>query len=199
MDSSGGTSGVKWNVTVDGSDMSEIAFKMVFNSLIKEEDFMTVSHVFSNSKDYLSHTFKPEYIKQHFESLLIGTHSTKWSLVWEHLDKGLTTKEHIMKIADENNANFLVLGYHGRKGPKEDPTLLGSAVEYMAHNPVCPTIVVKTSEDRNDKENGAFRWLVCSDGSEKSYNSLRKTIKIMDREKDELITLVVNLATINIK
>ena len=57
MDSSESSTGVKWNVAVDGSDMSQQAFDVVFDSLRKEEDYITVSHVFSNAKDYLSHTF----------------------------------------------------------------------------------------------------------------------------------------------
>lgn len=200
MDSSGGsTGGVKWNIAVDGSDMSEAAFETVFNSLFKSDDYLTVSHVFSSNKDYLSHTYKPQNIKNHFDSILSGTHSSKWQLEWDHLEKGLTTKEHIMKIADSTSSDFLVIGYHGRKGPKEDPTLLGSAVEYMAHNPVCPALVVKAKEDRKEKENGSFRWLVCSDGSEKSFRALRETTRIMDKDVDELIVLVVNLASINIE
>mmetsp|Transcript_26646 Transcript_26646/g.23531 ORF Transcript_26646/g.23531 Transcript_26646/m.23531 type:complete len:287 (+) Transcript_26646:17-877(+) len=198
MDSSENSSGIKWNIAVDGSDISETAFKIVFNCLRKDTDHITVSHVFSNAKDYLSHTFKQGYIKQHFESLLIGLHSSKWNLLWESLQKHLSTKEQIMKITEEAGSDIMVLGYTGSKGPKEDPTLLGSAVEYMAHNPVCPALVIKTKEDREDKENKSFRWLCCSDGSEKSYDALKHTIKIMDKEIDELIVLVVNLASISV-
>uniref|UniRef100_A0A7S3KLE1 UspA domain-containing protein n=1 Tax=Euplotes crassus TaxID=5936 RepID=A0A7S3KLE1_EUPCR len=177
--------------------MSETAFQIIFESLMKSSDFLTVSHVFSSQKDYLSHVYKPTNVKNHYDSLLSGTHSSKWQLTWEHLDKDLTTKEHIMRIAKETETDILAIGYHGRKGPKEDPTLLGSAVEYMAHHPVCPTLVIKTKEDRSEKENGSFRWLVCSDGSDKSYNALKETIKVMDKEVDEIIILVVNLAIIN--
>ena len=184
MESEETGSGIKWNIAVDGSEMSEDAFSIVFNDLKKSDDYIYVSHVFTNSKDYLSYKFKPDIIKQNYEAKLIGTHSSKWSLVWEHREKDHRTKEHIMKIADHTKSDVLVLGYHGRKGPKEDPTLLGSAVEYMAHNPVCPALIIKSKEERKSKENGAFRWLVCSDGSEKSYTALRETIQLMDKEKD---------------
>jgi nucleotide-binding universal stress UspA family protein len=189
----------KWNVACDGSDLSEIALDIVFNNLMKEEDYIIVSHVFTSNKDYLSYNLKPENIKQDVESKLIGRHHSKWTAIWEHLDKDMTTKQHIMTIAKSSHTNCLVLGYVGRKGPKEDPTLLGSAVEYMAHNPVCPCLIIKDDEQRKDKENGAFRWLVCSDGSEKSYNSLRETIRIIDKSRDEIVVIVVVLSTINCK
>mmetsp|Transcript_18336 Transcript_18336/g.21085 ORF Transcript_18336/g.21085 Transcript_18336/m.21085 type:complete len:162 (-) Transcript_18336:407-892(-) len=161
MEASGATK-LNWNVAVDGSDVSLEAFNTVFKQLMKEDDSIVISHVYSNSKEeYLSFKFKPENIKQDYEAELIGTHSSKWSLVWEHLHKGLTTKQHIMQIAKENNSDILALGYVGRKGPKEDPTLLGSAVEYMAHHPVCPALVIKREEKRESKEDGGFRFLVC--------------------------------------
>lgn len=46
-----------------------------------------------------------------------------------------------------------------------DPEIMGSAVEYLARNPVCPVLIVKKLEARADKENGAYRWFVCLDGS----------------------------------
>jgi nucleotide-binding universal stress UspA family protein len=187
----------KWNVACDGSDLSEIAFDIVLNNLMKEEDYIIVSHVFQSNKDYLSYKLKPENIKQDVEAKLIGRHSSKWIAIWEHREKDLTTKEHIMQIAKSSHTNCLVLGYIGRKGPKEDPTLLGSAVEYMAHNPVCPCLIIKDDEQRSNKENGAYRWLVCSDGSEKSYNSLRETIKIIDKSRDEIVVLVVKISFVH--
>ena len=104
-----------------------------------------------------------------------------------------------MKIAEKDNANIMAMGFIGRKGPKEDPTLLGSAVEYMAHHPVCPALIIKRMEKREDKEDKGFKFLVCCDGSEKSYKALQETIQIMDKDNDSVSILVVALATINAK
>ena len=46
----------------------------------------------------------------------------------EELDTSLTTKEHIGGIIKRDQSNIMVVGMHGRKGPKVDPTILGSAV-----------------------------------------------------------------------
>lgn len=191
------SAGTRWNVAVDGSDASSIAFHVVFDELRKDGDYTIVSHVYSKSKDYLSMRYKPENMKQDYEAKLIGTHTSKWTMVWEPLEKDLTTKQQINKIAKDTTADILCLGYHGRKGPKEDPTLLGSAVEYIAHHPVCPVLIIKQDEKRSEKESGGFRWLVCSDGSEKSYKALRETIKLLNKDKDELIVLAIKVPTLN--
>ena len=47
-------------------------------------------------------------------------------------------------IADEYKADLTVVGFHGRKGPKDDPTVMGSAVQYMSVNAVSPVMIVKS-------------------------------------------------------
>mmetsp|Transcript_8286 Transcript_8286/g.9389 ORF Transcript_8286/g.9389 Transcript_8286/m.9389 type:complete len:192 (-) Transcript_8286:41-616(-) len=96
-----------------------------------------------------------------------------------------------MRIAEENQAGILVLGYHGRKGPKTDPTLLGSNVDLIAHEPFCPVLIIKRAEFRKDKVNNAYRFLVCMDEREKSVDALDTVIKIMDTEVDEVIVVTV--------
>jgi hypothetical protein len=189
--------GTRWCISVDGSDICWESFHTVFDNLKKENDYMIVSHVYDDKKDFLDYKFKPDNIKQDFEAQLIGTHSSKWVLVWQHKDNTMTTKEHMVAIAEEYKSDVLVLGFHGRKGLKDDPTLLGSNVDKIALDPVCPILVMKRKEERKDKENGAFRYLVCMDDREKSIEALTHTIKIMDTEKDELIAIHVKSATMN--
>jgi hypothetical protein len=43
-------------------------------------------------------------------------------------NKGDDAKTLLNLMAKENKADLAVVGYHGRKGPKEDPTIMGSAV-----------------------------------------------------------------------
>ena len=35
-------------------------------------------------------------------------------------------------MAIDHKVDLTVVGFHGRKGPKDDPTVMGSAVQYMA-------------------------------------------------------------------
>ena len=38
----------------------------------------------------------------------------------------------------------MFMGYHGRKGPKKETTLMGSTIKAMAYNIKCPTFVVNS-------------------------------------------------------
>ena len=58
-----------------------------------------------------------------------------------------------------------VVGYHGRKGPKLDPTVMGTAVQYMGTNTAVPIFILKDPIQRKDKPDQAFRFTACCDGS----------------------------------
>jgi len=189
MDATEETKGLRWNICVDGSKICFEAFRTVFDNLRQKNDFTIVSHVYCDKKTYLSHKFKPSNIKKNYESLMIGEHKSKWELIFEHIDNEYTTKDHIIKIAEEYRTDILVLGYHGRKGPKEDPTLLGSNVDLIARNPSCPILIIKREENRKEKESQGYRFLVCCDGREKSIKALNTVIGLMDKQADELIVL----------
>lgn len=190
--------GIRWNICVDGSDICLSAFNTVFKNLRKGDDYTLVTHVSNDSKTYLDMKFKPDFIKADFESYMIGVPQKKWELVFHRKDSSLTTQEQIVDLAQTYRSDMLVLGYHGRKGPKEDPTLLGSNVDLMAQNPVCPLLVIKREENRAEKEGKAFRFVVCVDGRTKSYKALDVTAKMMNKEVDELIILTVKRSVIDI-
>jgi hypothetical protein len=49
---------------------------------------------------------------------------------WEEMAKekeGQTAKELLNQISSEKKADVCVVGYHGRKGPKNDPSIMGTA------------------------------------------------------------------------
>jgi hypothetical protein len=47
--------------------------------------------------------------------VLLGSHA---ALLWEKVEDGKSTKEQMVEIAKEHRAGVLVVGLHGRKGPK---------------------------------------------------------------------------------
>eukprot|EP00344_Euplotes_crassus_P004962 CAMPEP_0196996028 /NCGR_PEP_ID=MMETSP1380-20130617/2017_1 /TAXON_ID=5936 /ORGANISM="Euplotes crassus, Strain CT5" /LENGTH=289 /DNA_ID=CAMNT_0042411875 /DNA_START=13 /DNA_END=882 /DNA_ORIENTATION=+ len=188
---------IRWNICVDGSDICVSAFNTVFKNLRKSDDYTIITHVSNDSKTYLDMKYKPDIIKQDYESWMIGLHSSKWELVFHKKESGLTTQEQIVELSENYRSDILVLGYHGRKGAKEDPTLLGSNVDLMAQNPVCPLLVIKREENREDKENKGFRFVVCIDGRTKSYKALNTVTQVMDKEKDEVIVLTVSREVID--
>jgi hypothetical protein len=60
---------------------------------------------------------KPAALKQKYEqlTLLMGSHAT---LIWEQLNEGKSVKQQMAEAASDLNAGVLVVGLHGRKGPK---------------------------------------------------------------------------------
>jgi hypothetical protein len=105
-------------VCVDGSDAAHEAFELVTKCLMKSTDLITVAHIFNRDKHYLPLNMQPDSIKQTYESLIIG-YGKRAFLIWEEKDNKLTTKEHMTEIQKRTQCDVVVVGMHGRKGPKE--------------------------------------------------------------------------------
>ena len=85
---------MNWMVAVDGSEASHFAYEIVTRGLLKETDRLTVAHVFNKEKTYLPFNMQPETIKQVYETEIIG-YGSRAIMLWEELERGITTKEHI--------------------------------------------------------------------------------------------------------
>jgi len=111
---------INYMVAVDGSDASHQAFELVRDNLFDAtKDKLTVAHSFNPVKTYLPLHMKPEVIKETYQSLILG-YGSHSQLVWEPSDmKKIDTKNHVVDMAKHYNADIIVVGMHGRKGPKE--------------------------------------------------------------------------------
>lgn len=54
----------------------------------------------------------------------------------------------------------------------------------MAYDPVAPFMVVRTNEKRAEKENNAYRFAVCLDGSDTALSALETATRYMNTETD---------------
>ena len=104
-------------VAVDGSPAAHLGFQIVLESLMHNGDRMTISHIYNKEKGYLPFDMQPDVIKQNYESLTIALGS-RCHLWWEEANPKVTTKDHMVSLAGKAQANLLVIGMHGRKGPK---------------------------------------------------------------------------------
>lgn len=104
-------------VAVDGSEASHFAYEVVTQSLMQCSDSIVVGHVYKREKTYLPFNMQPENIKQTYESLILG-YGRNARIFYEELEDKSTTKEHVLSMARRANAECLVVGMHGRKGPK---------------------------------------------------------------------------------
>jgi len=159
-------SGNKFFVAVDGSESSYTAFEMVRDGLYKEGDDLEVAHVSNSNKQGVPFHYRPRAIAARYQGELLKMERSEADFVCEEIRLGASTKETMMQLACERDATMIVVGYHGRKGPKADPTVLGTAVQFLGVEAAAPVAIVKVRNTRASKSNGAFRWAVCFDGAD---------------------------------
>ena len=188
----------KWFVCHDGSKDSEAAFQVCRWSLMSDKnDHLTLAHVWNAEKnEYLPDNMKEAYIKSQgdTECIALGTRYFFWS---QELVKGeATAKELLNEGAKERNSDIIVVGFHGRKGPKEDPTVLGTAVQYLGLHTACPVFILKKPIARKEVEDRSFRFAAAVDGSAESLKSIDYICK-MRQEQDRVEVIICEQANIS--
>lgn len=53
-------------------------------------------------------------------------------------------------LAKDNNSTIMVTGYNGVKGPKVDPTIMGTNIAYLSENTETPVLVIKDARRRDN-------------------------------------------------
>lgn len=100
--------------------------------MLKDVDSIGVANVWNIEKEgYLHHDLKHENIKTMTDAHLIGI-KKRYAWYDHEMQAGDSAKSLLIEMAQLHSADILVTGYHGRKGPKEDPTIMGSAIQYMS-------------------------------------------------------------------
>ena len=91
-----------------------------------------------------------------------------------------------MQLAEGYRCNLLVVGFVGRKGPKADHTILGTAVDHNLRNGRCPMLVVKVPTLRKDTPSAAYLWVALIDGSDRSVRAAAFAASLMSPEYDHI-------------
>jgi hypothetical protein len=141
---------------------------------------------------------KPGAIEARYSGEILKFDKNQGDYICDEVGIGSTTKDRMMIMAEERNTTMLVVGYHGRKGPKSDPTVLGSAVQHLGVNSYCPVAIVKVRNIRSSKANGAMKWCVCFDGAPSSMEGFEQILKLMDRDRDSIEVITIQLSTMNV-
>lgn len=85
-------------------------------------------------------------------------------------------------------SDVIVVGFHGRKGPKEDVSICGSRVTQLTETSLMPTLIIKDSTKKSERGN-KLKWAVMMDGSDKSIKTMKKTFAFMDRKTDQIVSI----------
>jgi nucleotide-binding universal stress UspA family protein len=123
-------------VAVDGSEASDLAFSVAMDGLYRPKiDNFTVATVTNSKKENLPFNFKPEYLEDKYQAKIFKmSNMGKGHYLSREIDHvaNKTTKETLYELSQEVKATVLVCGNHGRKGPKDASTYLGSTTKHMA-------------------------------------------------------------------
>ena len=96
------------------------------------------------------------------------------------MQPGDSAKSLLLEMSNLYNADLLVTGYHGRKGEKVDPTIMGTAVQHMSIYATKPIFIIKDPHSRETRPNG-YRYACCVDGSEQSLKALAFAAKLKSK------------------
>ena len=184
----------------DGSEASQEAMTTISKGLLRDCDKLQVCHAWSNAKEeYLKYNFKKDYIRKQIEAQYISL-GERFHYIEEEIKEDETAKEVLNNLSKERHASLCVVGFHGRKGPKADPTVMGTAVQYMSVNTSCPTLIIKDPNTRESRPDG-FTLAICCDGSKKALSALTLLCE-MRGPKDKIHVIIceqANIETLGIK
>ena len=164
----------------DGSQASINALNTVYKGMMKDKDHLSVANVWSIEKEeYLKYDLKHQYIKETTEAHCSGI-GKRYTWYDHEMQQGDSAKSLLLEMSNIHHADLMVTGYHGRKGPKEDPTVMGTAVQHMSVYATKPICIIKDPHERETRPNG-YRYAVCIDGSEQSLKALAFAAKLKSK------------------
>lgn len=159
------------------------------SALVSKEDQISVVHVVNRDKElpaHLAHMSAPS-IRTTYESLIVTRFASGQSKV-DISDKpdSIDTKSALLARVQKVGANFLVVGFTGRKGPKEDPTVLGKSADFSLRAARMPICVVKGEKGKSFSAKDKHTFLVAVDGSDRAHACL-ELARSISKEGDRII------------
>jgi len=121
-----------------------VGLNFVTDSLmqLQRDTFIQVLHIYDDSKDYLPPSYRKDALKVYVDAKLTSSASTqRYRISWVAKD-GVPTGERICGAIRDLPANYVCLGFVGRKGKKDAHMLSSNTLEVLCHGR-CSVIVFK--------------------------------------------------------
>mmetsp|Transcript_49998 Transcript_49998/g.140147 ORF Transcript_49998/g.140147 Transcript_49998/m.140147 type:complete len:391 (-) Transcript_49998:144-1316(-) len=135
---------------VDGTDCSLCAFEYVVRELAQHDSTSTlrVMHLYDDSKDYLPPKFRKKHLESFCDSLCTPhLRHDRYCLKMEPRTPGENVGIRLAQEAADWGADFLVMGFYGRKGKKEtSEKLLASNVMEIIQRGKCTSVVMQVDD-----------------------------------------------------
>jgi nucleotide-binding universal stress UspA family protein len=173
-------------VAVDGSEVAHRAFNAALE-LMGAHDKLTVVHIADDTKDYLARDLTPAGVRETYETELVPRlPEERRDVVIKHKKAGESSKHAMCSFVNSAAVDFFVVGMVGRKGPKADPTVLGSTADYSLRQAHCSSVIVK----HNPKKGVPEVFVVGVDGSAAAHIAFETAVEAMN-PGDKLVVLHV--------
>jgi hypothetical protein len=177
-------------VSVDGSKHSDFAFQLVTENFFFPYVKLLCIHIFNSKLDnILNYSNKKATVLEKYANK-IERFKKQSHFVTEDKVSKIHALEQATRLADNYQANYLVCGYQGLKGPRGDNKEQSVGHDYLLGSSKTPVMIVREETLREKKKDGIFRWLVVLD---KQYTytikALQTFLPLIDAEKDIILAI----------
>jgi len=154
-------------ISVDGSKHSDYAFDMITENFWWPNTKLLCLYVFYSKIDFaLNYSNKKATVLEKYATKM-ERFKKQTHFVTEDKTSKIHALEQAAKLAENYQANFLVCGYQGLKGPRGDNKEQVVGHDYLLASSRTPVMVIKEETNRELKKGKAFKWLIIMD---KAYN-----------------------------
>ena len=166
-----------WVVAVDGSKGSRATYEDLMSLSRRVDAVHVVTVAAAKDKAYLPHEEKPQAIKEYYETRLAGKFAKdRYTVSIIQRKEGEDTAKALLAWVNTKHADadFLVVGFVGRKGPKADANVFGSVTDMSLRAAHMPAVISKNAAAA--EQNSFF---VAVDGSDRAHEGVEMAVRLM--------------------
>lgn len=166
-----------WVVAVDGSKGSRATYEDLISLAHREDKVHVVTVAPLRDKAYLPHEEKPAAIKEYYEVRLAGKFAKDHHTVSIINKKDGEETAHALLAwidAKHADADFIVVGFVGRKGQKADGSVFGSVTDMSLRAAHRPSVISK-----NAAASEVNSFFVAVDGSDRAHQGVEIALRLM--------------------
>jgi len=147
--------------SVDGSPHSDYMFDVVTENFLKKFSKLLCVHIFNSNIDtILNYSNKKSTVLEKYANN-IARLKDQAHFVTEDKVSQTHVLEQVLRHCVSYQANYLICGYSGLKGPRGDNRELTEGIHFLLSVCRTPTIIIKEKGNRIDGE--GYKWLLVLD------------------------------------
>jgi len=180
---------LKWVVAVDGSKGSKATYEDLMSLSRRADSVHVVTVESAKAKAYLPHDETPQAVRDYYSARLAGKFAKdRYTVTIIQRKEGEDTARALLTWlhTKHEDADFLVVGFVGRKGPKADAHVFGSVTDMSLRAAHMPAVISKNAAAA--EQNSFF---VAVDGSDRAHEGVELAMRLA-KEGDRVTILHVD-------